>query len=356
MFRRMPSLFPDPSSPLTPEEITRSVRLLLCADAPDGEKGDFLSLLHRRGETAGELSGFAREILEGAVPVEIEKDPSRPLLELCGTGGDRAGFLNISTAAMFVAAGAGARVVKHGNRAFTSRSGSADVLGELGVSLHLDPARVAEVLERAGSVFLLASDFHPAFAAVAGLRRELADRGQLTVFNLLGPLLNPARPEVQLTGIYRPEMLDFYASALQLLGRRVAWAVHGEGLRAGEGVDELSVTGPSRAVAIRDGIREMLVIDPSGLGFPPVSEPESLLGGDASANARRITAILSGSERGPARDMIVLNAAAAIHVAGLAQDLPGAILLARESIDSGKAARALDLLREASAKAARRIN
>ncbi len=351
----MSSVFPDPSTPLFPEEISRAVRLLLGADSPDAEKGEFLSSLHRRGETAEELSGFALEILKGAVPVEIERDPARPLVELCGTGGDRAGFLNISTAAMFVAAGAGARVVKHGNRAFTSRSGSADVLGELGVSIHLDPARVGEVLECAGSVFLLASDFHPAFAAVAPLRRELADRGQLTIFNLLGPLLNPARPEVQLTGIYRPEMLDFYASALHLLGRRAAWAVHGEGLRAGEGVDELSVTGPSRVVAIREGIREMLMIEPSKLGFPPVREPELLLGGDASANARRITAILSSAEQGPARDMIVLNAAAALHIAGFADDLPGAILLAKESIDSGKAARSLELLRDASAKAARRI-
>ena len=197
---------------------------------------------------------------------------------------------------MFVAAGSGARVVKHGNRALTSRCGSADVLEALGIAIHLEPARVGEVLERAGCVFMLASDFHPAFAAVAPLRKKLAERGRKTIFNLLGPLLNPAAPDYQLTGIYRPEMLPFYAEAIRLLGRRKAWA--------------------------------------------------SLIGGDAATNARRIESILRGGENGAARDMILLNASAAIHLAGIGSTLCESFEIASRSIDSGAAFDALFVLRE----------
>ena len=349
----MAESFPDPLSipSLGIPEIDRSLELLMGTCVPDEAKERFLLEFHARGETAAELAGFARVLLGKAViPVLDRRDP-RPLLELCGTGGDRAGFLNISTAAMFVAAGAGARVVKHGNRAFTSKCGSADVLEALGVNVHLDASRVGEVLEKAGCVFMLAANFHPAVAAVAPLRRRLGERGELTIFNLLGPLLNPASPDYQLTGIYRSEMLPLYAEALGLMGRKVAWAVNGVGVHPGEGVDELSITGPSRVFAVRGECpmeSEEFTISPAGLGFPQVTDQGILLGGDAGENASRITSILSGRESGAARDMIMLNAAAALHLAGIGATLPDALLLASESIDAGKALRSLELLRSAS--------
>lgn len=352
----MDAFFPDPLSipSLGIGEVEQSLELLMAANVPDEAKERFLVSLHTRGESASELAGFARVLLGRAVIPVLDRSGSRPLLELCGTGGDKAGLLNISTAAMFVAAGAGARVVKHGNRAFTSKCGSADVLEAMGVTVHLDPARVGEVLEEAGCAFMLAANFHPAVAAVAPLRRRLGERGLLTVFNLLGPLLNPASPDYQLTGIYRPEMLTLFAEALGLLGRKVAWAVHGEGVHDGEGVDELSITGPSRVVAVRGGRpmeSEEFTISPSDLGFPQVTDPGILLGGDAVENAMRITRILSGGESGAARDMIVLNAAAALHLAGIGATLREALLLASESVDAGRALRSLELLRSASARA-----
>jgi len=351
----MSKFFSDPfsSAQLSDSEIVSSLDLLMMDEINDESKEAFLSMLHRRGETAAELAGFARAILNRGVKVDIRRDVSFPLLELCGTGGDRAGFLNISTAAMFVAAGAGARVVKHGNRGVSSRCGSADVLDALGVTLHINPASVASVLEGAGCVFLLASDFHPMIATLAALRRSLAEKGQMTIFNLLGPLLNPAFPEAQLTGIFNPEQLFFYAEALGMLGRHAAWAVHGEGLQSDGGVDELSITGPSRVVEFRKGndkgqtLREF-VINPQELGFSAIESPELLLGGDAQSNARRIQSILSGQEVGPARDMIVLNASAALHLAGIGKSLQESLSLAIESIASGKASRSLDRLRKSS--------
>jgi len=345
-------LFPDPiaESPLSGGEFDSAVRLLLDPSIPDGKKMNFLTSLHSRGETAEELAGFARVLLDSAVQPVIGRDPSAPLLELCGTGGDMAGFLNVSTAAMFVAAGAGARIVKHGNRAVSSRCGSADVLEALGISLHLKPEGVGGVLDRAGCVFLLASDFHPAVAAVAPLRKALAALGQRTIFNLLGPLLNPAFPDVQLTGIYAASKLELYATAMGLLGRRVSWAVHGESPDGG-GVDEISITGPSQIFSNQGGRLEQFVLDPVGLGFPSVQSTEILMGGDAAENADRISAILSGGETGAARDMIVLNAAAALHLCGRVEKLDEAVCLASESIDSGRAYRSLELLREASSAA-----
>ena len=346
----MSRAFPDPSlqSSLTIEEISSAVKLLLDPLVSDESKGAFLTALHHRGETASELAGFASELLKGAVVPTIKHEKGSHLLELCGTGGDHAGLLNISTAAMFVASGAGARVVKHGNRAVSSKCGSADVLEALGVTLHLRPDRVGDIVDRAGCVFLLASDFHPAVAAVAGLRRSLASRGQMTIFNLLGPLLNPASPEVQLTGIYTPAKLKLYAEAMRILGRRVAWAVHGEGINGEGGFDEISLLGISHVVAIRDGVMERMTIQPEDFGLPKASSVEGLVGGDAKENALRIEALLTGVESGVAREMILLNAGAALFLAGIGSSLPESASLAAESIDSGGAARALELLRKAS--------
>lgn len=345
----MKASFPDPNSisSLDEGEIGHAVELLLSGDIPEQAKERFLVDLHTRGETAAELAGFASVLLARAVNPVLDRAGDRPLLELCGTGGDRAGYLNISTAAMFVAAGAGAGVVKHGNRAFSSKCGSADVLEALGVDVHLNPRRVGEVLEKAGCVFMLASDFHPTVAAIAPLRRKLGEKGQLTVFNLLGPLLNPASPDYQLTGIYRQQMLPLYAEAMQLLGRKRAWAVHGEGLTAGEGVDELSVAGDSRVVEVGTDVptREFR-IRPADLGIPLVTDTSSLLGGNAETNARRIVSILKGEEVGTARNMILLNASGALHLAGIGSSHAEALEIAARSIDSGAAHRSLTLLRE----------
>lgn len=346
----MADSFPDPLSVPSFGEgvIERAVELLLSDAIPAGAKERFLVDLHTRRETVDELAGFARVLLGRAVTPVLERSGDLPLLELCGTGGDKAGFLNISTAAMFVAAGAGARVVKHGNRAFSSKCGSADVLEALGVDVHLDPGRVGEVLEKAGCVFMLAADFHPTVASIAPLRRELGARGQLTIFNLLGPLLNPALPDCQLAGIYRAEMLSLYAGAMRLLGRRRAWAVHGEGVTAVEGIDELSVTGPSRVVEVdASGANREFRIHPGDVGIGVVTDPEPLLGGDAQTNARRIISLLKGEERGAARDMVLLNASAAMHLAGIGASHGEAMEIAAQSIDSGAAYRSLVALREA---------
>jgi anthranilate phosphoribosyltransferase len=347
------SPFPDPCAvdSLTETQVASALENLLDERLSSPPKAEFLDSMHRRGETAEELASFSRHLLERAIRPAIQRGGDAPLLELCGTGGDRAGYLNISTAAMFVAAGAGARVLKHGNRAFSSKSGSADVLEALGVNLHLDPEMVGEVMDRAGCVFLLASDFHPAFAILGPLRREMAAQGKMTIFNLLGPLLNPGLPEVQLTGIYRSAMLPVYAKAMKLLGRRRAWAVHGESSNS-DGVDEVSILGSTRVneVSSNDPDRS-LTITPEECGLPRATDDSSLIGGDASENAVRITAILEGREQGSATDMIVINAAAALHLAGIGTSLKESASLASESIRSGKALTALHRLREASAVA-----
>ena len=279
-------------------------------------------------------------------PVEIVRE-GPPLLELCGTGGDGSGFLNVSTAAMFVAAGAGARVVKHGNRAVSSRCGSADVLEALGVPLVGDGERCARMLSRAGCVFLLAPAFHPVLAQLAPLRRSMGQHGILTVFNLLGPLLNPAKPDFQLTGVYRRDSLGIYAEAMSLLGRKRAWAVHGMTV-GGLGLDECSVSGETQVASVCAGETgpAFFSLTPRTFGLPQHDSDEALVGGDAGDNARRIVAIVGGQEGGAARDMIVLNAAAALHVAGIGKSPEESARLAGESIDSGRALRSLDLLRK----------
>ena len=347
----MKTPFPDPETVpvLKDGEIRTCLDLLLDESVGASEKAAFLDALHRRGETAAELAGFASCLLGKAVRPVISHEHSGPLLELCGTGGDRAGYLNISTAAMFVAAGAGACVVKHGNRAFSSKCGSADVLEELGVSLHLDPRRAGDVLGEAGCVFLLAGDYHPALATLSRLRRDMAAEGKLTIFNLLGPLLNPAHPEVQLTGIYRPEMLPVYAEAIRLLGRKKAWAVHGEGMTNSGGVDELSILGSSTIHEITTGAESLVFsIQPEDAGLNTADNDWALVGGDARTNAARIVSILGGHEESSATDMILLNAGAALHLAGMGTSLAESVSLASESLSAGKAFRALESLRKAS--------
>jgi anthranilate phosphoribosyltransferase len=316
---------------LTAAQSRDAVEALVSEIISGNVKKDFLRALRAKGETAGEIAAFAEALLAHAVDPQL--DPARlpgPMLDVCGTGGDQRGYFNVSTVVMFVAAAAGACVVKHGNRSITSKTGAADVLEELGVKLELDPARLRECVARNGVAFVFAPAWHPAFKSIGPIRRELAAEGTPTIFNLLGPLLNPARPTHQLVGLFSSALLPKYAEALRILGRRCAWAVHGDG------TDELSLTGASELRAVKDADISAFSIAPEDVGLQRC-EPAALVGGERAENTRILLAILSGTERGPKRDMVLLNSAAALVVAGLATDLQTGLGLARSAIGSGAA-------------------
>lgn len=332
--------------PLAPCQVVNVAVDLLSADFSDEDKADFLGALHQRGETSEEIAAFADAFLEHAQPFTVEA-ALRPVLDVCGTGGDKLGLFNVSTAVMFVAAGAGARVVKHGNRGITSKSGGADVLEALGIRVDLPSPVLQDMLAQAGATFLFAPLFHPTFKAVAGARKILAARGQASIFNMLGPLLNPARPEFQLTGVFHRQLLELYAKALPRLGRRSAWIVLGQAGSCGV-MDEISTLGPTESLQVRGDNTERHEIDVRCLGIE-VGCLDDLLGGDAAENAAILEKILSGADRGPRRDIVVVNAAAALRVADLASDWPVAIAKAAESLDSGKALKVLQTMRKISA-------
>lgn len=325
---------------LSAARIAEAAAALLSAAVADEEKADFLEALHRRGETPAEVTAFAREFLIRAEPFPVPAGVG-PVLDVCGTGGDRLGLFNVSTTVMFVAAGAGARLVKHGNRGITSKSGGADVLEALGVPIEAPADRLQGMLAESGAVFLFAPRFHPAFKAVVAARKILAARGSASVFNMLGPLLNPARPEFQLAGVFSPQLVPLYASVLPELGRRRAWVVHGR-TDAGGVMDEISTLGPT---TVADTGGEGREFQPSDFRVP-VPGIEELRGGDAAKNASILLSILDGAT-GPRRDIVVANAAAAILVCGLAADLDEGMQRARESIDSGRARAVLESLRGA---------
>jgi anthranilate phosphoribosyltransferase len=329
-------------------EVRAAAAALLTEAFPDEDKADFLQALHARGETPDEVCAFAAAFLERAQPFPVEPQLG-PVLDVCGTGGDKLGLFNISTAVMFVAAGAGARLVKHGNRGITSRSGGADVLEALGVPVDLPVALLQAMLEDAGAAFLFAPRFHPAFKSVAPARKLLAGRGSASVFNMLGPLLNPARPPRQLTGVFSERLLPVYAAVLPGLGRERAWVVHG---RAGEGavMDEISTLGPTTIVEIDRGAVTERSVESAQLGVSP-ARVEDLRGGDAGDNARLLLGILEGDERGARRDIVMVNTAAALVVAGAAGDWDEAVARADESLDSGAARRVLNKMRSIAAKA-----
>ena len=316
---------------LAPGQIREAVAALISEAVPGAEKKDFLRALRAKGETAAEIAAFSQALLAHALTPEL--DPMRlpgPTLDVCGTGGDQRGFFNVSTAVMFVAAACGACVMKHGNRSVTSKTGAADVLEELGVKLELTPVRLRQCLEQNGVAFVFAPAWHPAFKSIGPVRKELAAEGTPTIFNLLGPLLNPARPEHQLVGLFSAALLPKYAEALRILGRRCAWAVHGDG------TDELALTGMSEVCAVKGPDISAFTITPDEIGLERC-EPAALAGGERTENARILLAILDGSERGPKRDMVLLNSAAALVVAGLAPDLKVGVDLARLEIESGAA-------------------
>lgn len=312
-------------------QVAHAVAQLLSGEVPDAAKGEFLKALRAKGETAAEIAAFVQALLARAVDPGL--DPAQlpgPMLDVCGTGGDQLHLFNVSTTVMFVLAAGGACVVKHGNRAITSQCGGADVLEELGVRLELPPADLRRCVEAHGLGFVFAPAYHPAFKAIGPVRRALAAEGIPTIFNLLGPLLNPARPAYQLVGIFSPVLLPKYAEALALLGRARAWAVHGSGM------DELSLAGPSAVCEVADGRVREFTLDPAALGLAPCAV-EVLRGGDRRENAAILTGILDGSDTGPRRDLVLLNAAAGFVITGLAATLPAGLELARGQLESGRA-------------------
>jgi anthranilate phosphoribosyltransferase len=304
---------------------------LMAGEWSEPEQAAFLVALRAKGETAGEVAAAARVLRAFAVPVVTNR---APLIDTCGTGGDGAHTLNISTGAALVAAACGVAVAKHGNRSVSSRCGSADVLEALGVPLELEPEKVGALLDAEGFAFLFAPRLHPAMRVVMPVRRVLGVR---TVFNLLGPLANPAGVRRQVVGVYNAAVMPLVAGALAELGAEHAWVVHGE-----DGLDELSVCAPSRAIEVRAGkISGELVVDPSKLGIPRAARAD-LAGGDATENAKRLRAILAGEERSPAADAVALNAAAALIVAGAAKDLPSGMIASRGCLAQAAAEAKLD--------------
>lgn len=293
--------------------------------------GAALTALHLRGETAAEVAAGARALRRSALPF----DPGGPVFDTCGTGGDGLHTYNISTAVAFVLAGGGVRVAKHGGRAVSSRSGSAEVLAALGVRLDAPPALARRQLDEAGVCFLSAPAYHPAMRHVAPVRAELGFR---TLFNLLGPLANPAGARRQVVGVYDPGRLELVAEVLGALGAEHAWAVHGDGL------DELALSGDTQVVEWRDGTLRRFTVTPEAAGMPRAPRG-ALCGGDPAHNAAALRDLLDG-RTGPYRDVVVLNAAAGFHVAGRAADLAEGAALAAAALDDGAARAALARLVE----------
>ena len=296
--------------------------------------GAFVAALSVRGETSEEIAGMATVMRARARTVDAGGD----LVDTCGTGGDEQNTYNISTAAAFVVAGAGGKVAKHGNRAATSLSGSADVLEALGVKIDLPPQAVAECIRRAGVGFMFAQTYHPAMKFAAPLRREIGIR---TVFNVLGPLTNPTGAKRQVLGVGRADLVGTMAEVLARLGAERALVVHGK-----EGLDELSISGPTLVADARDGQVSRYEIEPGDVGLK-LSPIEAIAGGDPEQNAAIITSVLNGEE-GPRRDVLLINAGAGIFAAGLTPDIADGVRLAAESIDSGRARAALESLVELS--------
>jgi anthranilate phosphoribosyltransferase len=319
---------------LTEDEAVGCMEQIMSGEATPAQLGAFLVALRMKGETVDEITGLARVMREKSLHVHIDG----PLLDTCGTGGDTSGSFNVSTAAAFVAAGAGARVAKHGNRAMTSDSGSADVLEALGARIDLGPEGVAACIERANFGFMFAQVFHPAMKHVAPVRREIGVR---TVFNILGPLTNPAGAQAQVLGVADAKLAEKLAHALVRLGVDRALVVHGE-----DGLDEVSVSAPTLLYDVHDGAVVTRTISPedAGLARHPA---DSVRGGSPGENAAALRVVLSG-EAGPLRDFTLLNAAAALVAGGFAPDLLAGAALAVKSIDSGAARERLEAFVHAS--------
>ncbi len=316
---------------LSQDEAEMALESILAPESTDAAIASLLTALSFKGETAAEVAGFARTMRARAKTVGADR---RRLVDTAGTGGGRSSF-NISTTACFVIAGAGVPVAKHGNRAVTSRSGSADLLSALGVRVELSPQQAEDCLKKVGVSFLFAPLFHPAMKRVARIRGELAHR---TIFNLLGPLTNPAGAPYQIIGVWDAKWVEKVGQALARLGDcRKAWVVHSR-----DGLDELSSSAPGLICEVEGDQSRLRDFDPATYGFLP-GDSEAYSGGEPARNARICRDILEGRERGPRRDVVLINAAAALHLAG-DSDFESALAAARDSIDSGAALSKLDTL------------
>lgn len=323
---------------------------VLAGKCTDAQIAALLIALRMKGETVEEIVGFAEAIRAAAAPLPIDRSSEAlavsgtgrdalaedPLVDTSGTGGDASGTFNISTATALVTAGAGVRVAKHGNRSISSKCGSADVVEALGVNIQLTPDRAAQCLREVGICFLYAPNLHPAMKQVQGVRRELRMR---TMFNLLGPLTNPARANGQVVGVYSLDLVEKLAEALSMLGLRRALVVHGS-----DGLDEITITATTRIAEAHEGTVRSYEIEPAEFGMTRATLQE-ISGGDATENAAIIRAVLNG-EKSPRRDIVLLNSAAALVAAGKAEHIVRAIPLAARSIDSGEALRKLEALRK----------
>lgn len=315
---------------LSPSDVEAAMDAIFEGEASAAQIAAFVVALRMKGESAGEIAAAARALRKHCLPVRPKVDG--PLLDTCGTGGDGLATFNISTAAAIVAAACGVAVAKHGNRAVSSKAGSADVLEALGVRIDLSPERVLRCIEEVGIGFMFAPSHHSAMRHAAPVRRELGIR---TLFNLLGPLANPASATHQLVGVYDPTRVEQLAQALGALGLTAAWVVHGAG-----GLDEVSPSGPTTVAQLSDGQVTRFEVSPRDFGLSEVPL-EELRGGDAARNAQIIRTVLDG-DPGPARIAVILNTAAALRVTGFAGDLTAAAERAAEAIDSGAAQRALE--------------
>ncbi len=301
---------------------------IMAGDATEAQIAAFLTVLRSKGETADEMTGFVAAMRDAALTVEIDG----PIVDLVGTGGDRSGTFNISTTAAFIAAGAGVKIAKHGNRAASSPTGSADLLEAIGLDLNASPEVTAEMVEEIGFGFLFAPNYHPAMRHAGPVRRQLGFR---TVFNFLGPLCNPAGAKRYALGVSDPRMAKLMINVLANLGAEAAFVFYGE-----DGLDELTTTGPSFIYRLRDGEITHAEFTPEDFGIAR-SRIEDLVGGDSAANVA-ITKSILGGETGPKRDIALVNAAPAIVVAGLASGFSEAMVLAAESVDSGEAMAVLE--------------
>ena len=325
---------------LTTAEAAAAMDTIMKGEAAPAQIAGLLVGLGMKGERPSELVGLAQTMRANAVAVT---PPPGPVFDTCGTGGDRSGTFNISTASALVLAAAGMRIAKHGNRSVSSQCGSADVLEALGVNIAATPVVVEECLAEAGVAFLFAPTFHPAMKHAAQARKDLGVR---TAFNLLGPLTNPAKPTRQIVGVPRPELTELLARSLALLGSERAWVVHGA-----DGLDELSTTGYTKVSECRGDAVQTFYVHPADFGLAKAT-PESLKGGDAQTNAAIVRAVLGG-ETGHQRDIVLLNAGAALFVAGQAETVKAGISKAAAAIDSGKAKETLARLVEVSNRGTR---
>jgi anthranilate phosphoribosyltransferase len=315
---------------LTREEAARGFDRMMSGEATPSQMGGLLMALRVRGETVDEITGAVTAMREKMLRVTAPPDA----IDVVGTGGDASGSYNISTCAAFIVAGAGVPVAKHGNRALSSRSGAADVLGALGVKIELAPDAVGRCISEAGIGFMFAPAHHPAMKNVGPTRVELGTR---TIFNLLGPLSNPAGVRRQMVGVFSRQWVEPLAQVLKNLGSESAWVVHGS-----DGLDEITISGPTAVAALENGTVRVFEISPDDVGFAR-AKPESLRGGDAQENAQALLEVLKG-KKGAFRDVALLNAAAGLIVAGRAKDLKAGVALASKSVDSGEAEGRLDRL------------